>query len=540
MRKRVYALFCGIAVLFAGIGVRLLMLSQGTLETASVRQSSRVQTIAVSRGTIYDRYLQPLVNRYYGVVASVAPFAPMLEALSEHGEYEARRYVEALSATGDRVVVPLTSWLPPTQGIAQVWAPDRYGSDTPSCHLVGYINGYSEGVSGAEMVFDEVLSRYSGEATVSYRVDALGRATIEGAGQVANTLQKAKGGVVLSLDAHVQAVVQATASEMIERGAVLVSSAESGELLASVSLPLYDPDHVEEALSRVDSPLLDRTRINYDLGSVFKLITATAALESGVPPDRVYICHGSCVLGNAVIRCHNPLGDGALNMTEAMSRSCNCYFIELARDVGAQALCRVAERAGFSSSLTLTEGLETSRALLPSEDSLSAEAALGNFAIGQGMLMATPHHVQALMTAVVRDGMWSVPSVYIGEVDEHGAIVDEASPASEKRLMSTETAATLRRMLETVVESGTGTAAMPQSGSAAGKTGTAETGWEIDGEAVVQSWFSGYYPADDPQFIITVLSENGGVNGQGAAPLFRTLCEELSRAGLVEKDGLTP
>ena len=535
MKKRAYALLGGIVVLLGTVSARLWILSRDSLEAASVQQSSRVQTIAVSRGTLYDRYMQPLVNRYYGVKASVTPYEPMLEALRMHGEKEAERYVKGCAPEGERVVVPLSSWLPPTVGIAQVWAPDRYGAEALACHLIGYINGDSTGVSGMEKVFDEVLSRYSGSASVSYQVDALGRAALQGAGRVENTLQNAKGGVVLTLDAQIQAMVQQTAAERLERGAVLVSSADSGEILAAVSLPLFDPNRVESALSREDSPLLDRTRINYDLGSVFKLVTAAAALENGISPDTVYVCRGCCRLQGATVYCHNPLGDGALTMREAMIRSCNCYFIELALDLGADTIRELAQRFGFSAALDIVDGYETSRALMPTEEELTVEAALANYAIGQGTLMATPYHIHALMASLVRDGVWCVPSIYRGEVNEKGETVRTAPKPEEERVLSARTAKELCSMLEAVVREGTGQAAMPTEGTAAGKTGTAETGWSVDGEPVVQSWFTGYYPAENPAYIITVLSENGGTNGRTAAPVFRAVCEELTRAGLVEK-----
>lgn len=535
MRKRVYCLLGTIGVLLAGVAGRLFVLSQSSFQTVSTAQSTRVQTIAVSRGTIYDRYDRPLVNRHYGVMASVAPFEPMLQALLAHDENDAWRYVTSLAEHGERVIVPLSTWLPPTEGIVQVWAPTRYDTDALACHLIGYVNGSSEGVSGVERAFDETLSRYAGEASVTFQVDALGRVALDTTGQVENTLAASRGGIRLTLDAQIQGIVQVAAADAIDRGAVVVSSAESGEVLASVSLPLYDPNHIEAALSQTDSPLLDRTRINYDLGSVFKLITAIAALENGIPSDRCYTCLGACRFGEVTIYCHNRLGDGTLMMGEALARSCNCYFIELAREVGAEAILVVAEKAGFAAPLSVAKGIQTARAILPSAEDLAPSAALANFAIGQGALMATPYHVQALMNAVARDGLWVEPTIYLDEVDEYGVTVSAATGSADVRLFSEKTAAALRTMLETVVADGTGTAGAPAQYTAAGKTGTAETGWEIDGEAVVQSWFTGYYPAACPQYVITVLSENGGTNGQGAAALFSDICDELFSAGLVEK-----
>lgn len=319
----------------------------------------------------------------------------------------------------------------------------------------------------------------------------------------------------------------------MERGAVVVTDPESGEVLASVSLPLYDPNDIEASLTNAAAPLLDRTLIGYDLGSVFKIVIAAAALENGMSTQTSYVCEGTCEVNGRVFHCHNPLGDGLQTMAEAMANSCNVYFIKLALSLGADAVYDMALRAGFSSSLALTGDYKTACAVLPSLQDLSVDAALANLAIGQGDLLASPVHVAMLLGAVASDGEWREPTLLYGEADVDGVIHRVASTASTKRLFSVRTAKKLQEMLLPVVTSGTGRAAQPVNGTAAGKTGTAQTGWEQDGEEVVQSWFAGYFPAEKPQYVITVLSENGGENGKTAAPLFAAITDALYEAGLV-------
>ncbi len=536
MRKRLIALMVTVAVVLTGLGLRLYLLSGGELQAASEQQSTRRETIAVSRGTIYDRYLQPLVNRSEHILASVAPFSECVALMEQTLSGAYRQTVISALSQGERTLVELKGWVPPTVGVTQIYAPMRYERDALACHVVGYIDGEGAGVSGMEKVYNELLSSYRGEASVAYPIDALGRVSISGEDVLTNTLDNAIGGVALTLDSEIERIVQQAAAAYLERGAVVVTDAASGDVLASVSIPLYDQNDVESALAQPSSPLLDRTRMNYDLGSVFKLITAATALERGFSTGKTYTCEGYVEVDGIRFHCHNPLGDGKQTMGQAMANSCNCYFIRLALDVGASAIYDLAVRAGFSEAITLTADYQTARAVLPSRRDLSADAALANLSIGQGDLLATPYHVAALFGAVAADGVMTKPSLFYGTVDENGILTEDPTAPETVRLFSAATAAQLRVMLEKVVEEGTGTAAQPREHTAAGKTGTAQTGWKIDGEEVVQSWFAGVYPADDPQYVITVLSENGGANGKTAAPLFAVIADALFEAGLVEKE----
>lgn len=530
MRRRLIAVMVAMAVVLTGLGVRLYSLSGGKLQAASEQQATRRETIAVARGTIYDRYLQPLVNRSKRILASVAPFSECVALMEQTLSGTYRQTVVSALSQGERTLVEMNGWVSPTVGVVQISAPIRYDSDALACHVVGYINGEGDGVSGMEKVYNELLASYRGEASVSYSIDALGGVAIGGEDVLTNTLDNALGGVALTLDSEIQRIVQQAAVAYLERGAVVVTDAVSGDVLASVSVPVYDQNDVESALEDPSSPLPDRTRMDYDLGSVFKLITAAAALERGFSTGKTYTCTGYVEVDGIRFHCHNPLGDGKQTMGQAMANSCNCYFIQLALDVGATAIYDLAQRAGFSEAITLTADYQTARAVLPSRQDISADAALANLSIGQGDLLATPYHVAALFGAVAAEGILTRPTLFYGTVDEKGVLTEDPTLPETVRLFSSATAAQLRAMLRKVVEEGTGMAAAPREQTAAGKTGTAQTGWEINGEEVVQSWFAGMYS----RYVITVLSENGGTNGKTAAPLFATIADALFEAGLVD------
>jgi penicillin-binding protein 2 len=282
---------------------------------------------------------------------------------------------------------------------------------------------------------------------------------------------------------------------------------------------------VAAVLDSNDAPLLNRALANYNLGSVFKVVVAAAALEAGYTTGTAFACDGALSVGGTVFHCHNRLGHGVLDMQGAMAQSCNCYFIQLAQAVGGQALYDMAVSLGFDSSLILADNIRTARAVQPAATELTG-AALANFSIGQGALLATPVHIAQLMSAVVGGGRYVRPSVVRGTVNAAGQVT-ELQQDAPTTAFSKETAVMIVSMLRKVVSEGTGGAALPEKGGAGGKTGTAETGWVVDGYTVSQSWFAGFYPAYAPQYVVVVLSEDAGQTGVKAAGVFREICDAL-------------
>lgn len=187
----------------------------------------------------------------------------------------------------------------------------------------------------------------------------------------------------------------------------------------------------------------------------------------------------------------------------------------------------MATNLSFDRPLLLAENYKTARAVLPSELELQSPAAVANLSFGQGSLLATPMHIAQMVAAVVNDGEVIQPSVVKGFVDKEGNL--EASTVSPAQwAFSEQTARTLRNLMIETVENGTGSGGKPRTAGAGCKTGTAETGWENeDGSAVVQSWYAGFYPAEQPKYAIVVLAEDAEGTGSQSAPVFRQICDDL-------------
>ncbi len=533
MSKRLIALFASLLFAFSGIVARLYRLTEQGYAEVTDAQSSLTVTVATARGTLYDRHLTPLTNVATQYAAGVIPtpeaLAALTDTLSKEAFSEARRRLD----DGKPAVFVSEEAFPLVNGIRQFVVPERY-ADAFASHVVGYVDADGHGVCGAEAALDEVLSAAAGKLTVTYRTDGAGRVLTGSEVIVENTLSNARAGAALTIDSRLQALVEGKVGKCISRGAAVILDVASGDVLAMASFPSYDPTALETYLNDEASPLFNRVTAAYNCGSVFKITTAMAAMEQGVPVATAFNCAGAIRVGANRIKCHRTLGHGTQSMVDAFRDSCNPYFIQLAHLGGASSLYRTASMLGFDSPLFLMNGWQTARATLPQEEELLQSTRLANVSIGQGDLLATPLHVAAMTACVARGGRYLRPNLYLGTVDAQGTLT-KAAADPPSYLCSEETAATLRAMMEEVVSNGTGTDAAPLFGTAGGKTGTAETGWHTDeGDTMVHSWFTGYYPAEDPQYVITVLAENGSNTGEATAPVFAALCDSLYRMGYVK------
>lgn len=527
MKKRVVALMAGLAVLFSGLIVRVYQLTSGDLSAAAGQQARYTVTVARSRGTIYDTNMTHLVNTGTEYRLSVAPTPEALAVLADQLDETTWESVNQRMSGGKPVALQMDQAPNTATGITVFQTPVRYAEPLLAPHLLGYMDSDgTHGKTGVELLFDDVLNEYAGEATVTYTTDGTG-ALLQGVSpEIENTLSRSQGGVALTLDSQVQKIAQRAAERYLPQGAVVVSEAATGRVLAMVSTPEYQPDTVADLLEDKRSPLLNRTLCNYNCGSVFKIVTTAAALEAGIPASTTFSCSGRIDVEGVVFHCHNQLGHGALNMSGAFAQSCNPYFIRLGQRVGGDRLYRLASTLGFDRALTLTDGYETARAILPSKQTLQG-AVLANLSFGQGELLASPLHIAQLVGAVVNNGQVRQPSILKGIVDEKGNLTEEELPQTQTAFSET-TAKAIREMMIQTVQSGTGQAARPVTGGAGGKTGTAETGWKQEGEEVVQSWFAGFYPAEEPKYTIVVLAEDADNTGGECAPAFKQICEQLA------------
>ena len=225
---------------------------------------------------------------------------------------------------------------------------------------------------------------------------------------------------------------------------------------------------------------------------------------------------------------------GTVNLRGALEQSCNCYFIALGQLLGGQAILNAAQSFGLGTPALLAPGLKSAAGELPSAADLQNAGSLASLSFGQGGLTVTPLQVTAMFNAIASGGVYHSPCI-VSSITGGPQVPQQPQPAAA---CSPAVARVLQSMLATVVRSGIGGDAQPHTGTAAGKTGTAQTGqFDADGRELLHYWFAGFYPADAPRYTITVLQDSQQKPQTSSAALFAQVADALAvlDAAITEK-----
>ena len=519
MKKRALVCFMLCMVLFFVSALRITIVATEDYSAVRKTQNGIRLKIGDSRGTIYDCNMVRLTNCEEKIIACISPTPRAVTAISQVLEGEKLTEVLEQLKGGKPILCEVPKEID-CDGIICTRA--FSDSKTTSRHIIGYTDTDSKGVNGLQKAYNDIL--YSDEdISVFYSTDAKGR-ILEGVKpELRNDNQAMKNGVVTTLDTNIQEIAEKYA-ENLEMGAVVVSDLK-GKIKASVSRPAFDRHNIELYLESANSPLLNRAVNAYNVGSVFKPCVAIAGIESG-KADYNYTCVGSCEIIDRRFKCHKQSGHGNLNLDGALALSCNTYFYNFSFDIGYSEIYKTAQNLSFNQSLKLCDGISTAKGNLPNEKSLSNIAYLANFSIGQGELLLSPISMLNLYCSIAGDGSYRVPSL-IDATIENGNL----TPTKENlptKVMKPETALLLRRYLKGVLEEGTGSKAKPQTVSAAGKTATAQTGKFQDGKEINESWFCGFFPAVNPQYVVVIFSEDDSKQTLTCAEIFAKIADDIS------------
>ena len=411
-------------------------------------------------------------------------------------------------------------------GVRCYAVPRRYAAAPLAEQLIGYLDSEGHGAAGLEAALDDVL--YTGERdTLHCAVTAQGRLR-RGSEPILEKADSAPQGVRLTLSRSIQRAAEGVAAESMATGCILIIDVSSGKVRACVSLPDFDAANVGESLTAPDSPLLNRAFSAYAVGSVFKPVLAAAALEAG-EGDFTRECPGYDALNGQVYRCAGSVPHGLVGLDGALEKSCNGYFIELGRELGPERVRQMAAALGFGKGQDIAGGLRSASGVLPEAEILENEGQFANFCFGQGELLATPLQVAGMMNTIAAGGVYHTPLFMECTVDETtGEELTPLAHSSSRRVFSVQTAEKLQELLAGVVAEGTGRQAAPSEGTAAGKTGTAQTGQFRDGEELKNHWFAGFYPAEKPRWTIVVMQDAQTEPEVSSAAVFARLCDALS------------
>ena len=397
-------------------------------------------------------------------------------------------------------------------------------------HVTGYYSftyGAGGGIEGAE---DSLLSGASDKLFYRRVSDIL-----TGKEQTGASLE-------LTLDAKAQAAADKALGN--QRGAVVALNPKTGEVLALVSHPSYDPSvlsshdttRVVAAWKKLnadgDRPMVDRAIAGnlYPPGSTFKVVTTAAALESGKFTEESQIPGPATLdLPQTTVNLPNddrrPCGpNDKTSLTHALEISCNTAYGWLGMQVGADAFRAQAAKFGIGDRLSIPMTVTPSS--VPAQLN---EPQLAQSAIGQYDVRVTPLQMAMVAAAIANKGIVMKPYLVSKVTSSDLETIDEAQPEQLSQAVSANTAAALTRMMETVVKSGTGTAAQISGVEVAGKTGTAQ---HATGQPP-HAWFISFAPAQDPKVAVAVVVEDGGnagseaFGGRVAAPIAKAVMEAV-------------
>jgi len=395
-------------------------------------------------------------------------------------------------------------------------------------HAVGYTT-LLFGSAGLERQYARNLSSDS-DLTISGVIDALlGR-------------EQGAEGIRLTLSHSVQQSARQALGD--QPGAVVAIEPSTGEVLALYSSPSFDPSSLlgespaagDALAADPRSPLRDRA-IDQILapGSVFKVVTAAAALEGGFAnPDTLYddplafeLPGSTAVIRNAD---RGTCGDGTrVDLATAFRRSCNTVFGQIGVETGAEPIAGIAEAFGFNNAIPFD--LPVLASSFPVEPLLDDPAATAQSAIGQRDVQATPLQMALVAAVIANDGVLVRPYVVSERFDRDLNVIAQTDPLDLRRAVSPGTAAALSDMMQDVVASGTGRSAQIPGAVVGGKTGTAQ----IPGSAP-HAWFIGFATVEDRSVAVAVVVENGGdagdagTGGTVAAPVARAVMEAWLRS----------
>jgi len=520
------------------------------------------------RGRIYDRQEELLVTNRPAVVVSIIPAeVDDLEKLSERlskiigispeeisqivKNYRENPFkpVKILDDCNTNKIVEIEERKDELKGVVLEVKPRRdYLYQDFAAHSLGYVGEIDKeellqfgnpkyqggdiiGKAGLEKYYDDILRGEKGGKEVE--VDALGQ-------EITTLLYQTPvpgKDLVLTIDRDLQLCGENLLFD--KEGSIVVSDPNSGEILALVNRPSFNPNLFANGISSsdwqrlsfdTDYPLTNRSVQGlYSPGSIFKVVTVAAALEEGVTDrKRKIYCSGTFELADRVFTCWKETGHGSLSIIDAIANSCNIYFYTLGNDLGIERFNKCMQKFGLGEKTSI-DLPEEAIGIIPSSQWKEREVKeiwfpgdTINLSIGQGYLLLTPLQVHHIITTIAAEGEVYKLHLVKRIISVDGNTVEEIKPEIYKKInFSSDTFKIIKEGLRQTILKGTGWRANIQELAVAGKTGTAQ-----NPQGETHAWFIGFAPYENPEVCITVFLENGGEGGEAAAPIARAMLEK--------------
>jgi peptidoglycan glycosyltransferase len=378
----------------------------------------------------------------------------------------------------------------------------KYAGDSDLRAAVSHVVGDTYGMTrGAESFYAKYLYGFSEDAVERFS-DVL-------------TGQKRRGSDIwLTIDANLSKTIL---NDMGDRkGAAVLLNYKTGEILASVSNPAFDPYKIKDYTGKEDSTaLFDRATMGrYPPGSTFKVITAAAALENPELELENHDCKGKTEIGGQEVQCAGETAHGEVDLTKAFYKSCNTYFATQAVKLTGDVLKKEADKFGFNVDF-MFEDMVAYKSVY---DEPASEIDTAWSGVGQYKDLLTPLHAAMIAGSVANGGVMMEPKLLKSAQSPSGTVLYGVQPKVYRTPVTTDIAGKLKELMLGVVTKGTGTGAKVSGLKIGGKTGTAEY-TDDKGKKKEHAWFIGFIDSDKHPLAVAVLLEGAGGGGKYAAPI---------------------
>jgi cell division protein FtsI (penicillin-binding protein 3) len=510
------------------------------LTKLALKQHNIYLELPAQRGIIYDRNLKPLVVnvRSYSLFAVPREIknkndtaATLSDILGSDMDFILRRisskkhFVWLERKISDRVVKDIKELK--IDGLYFIKENKRsYPDGVLFSHALGFTDVDNKGLEGIELFFNRYLEGRPGYA---FFVRDAHQSTL----RLENSDKLPVDGydLVLTIDQVIQYIAEAALDDVFKKyhakgACIVVMDPWTGEILALANRPTFDPNNPQavHTENRRNRAICDY----FEPGSVFKVVTAAAALEEKMfsEGDRIFCENGNYRVSNHILHDHRP--HGWLTFSEVIQQSSNIGVTKIAQQLGMEKVYNYAKAFGFGALSDITLPGETAGVLKPLN--AYSKTSIGAVPMGQEVGVSTLQLACAI-SVIANGGSYFKPYILKAVKDKQGEIIEEYKQRCLRRVISEGVSARLRKILEGVVESGTGQLAKSKEYKFAGKTGTAQ---KIDpaggySHSSFYASFIGFAPADKPKLAIVVIVDDphpyyyGGVV---SAPVFKEVAEK--------------
>ena len=415
--------------------------------------------------------------------------------------------------------------------------------------VLGFTGSDNQGIVGLEVKYESILKGTDGQ--ILTMTDARG-VELSDTGEGRKEPVSGKN-LILSLDANLQEYAQQAAYQALEQKqadsvSIILMRPGNGEILAMVNVPEYDlndPFNLKKSTNGMSQQEIQDERnkmwrngcINdtYEPGSIFKIITASAALEEGVvTPEDTFSCPGFRIVDDRRIRCHKTTGHGSETFVQGVMNSCNPVFIEVGQRLGTDAFYRYFQQFGLLEKTGIDLPGEAGTIMHQKKDIGPVELATISF--GQSFQI-TPIRLAATVCSLINGGHKITPHFGVEVREDDGTLLETLSYKEGKQIVSEQVSKTMRMILEKVVSEGGGKKAYIEGYHIGGKTATSETLPRSANKYI--SSFLGFVPAEDPRILgICIINNPQGVyyGGTICAPVMRTVFENILPYLGIEKE----